>query len=849
MSPTLKLEAGQPSSGSVQVKYTLTGSDASSNKTLNIVLNDVTPADANGADWMTNTVYLTTDANGDATGSFTQSGLTNGVTYMIMGNIGGLFDVDGGIAITSCGAPLKPLPSTGNKTATSVEIIIDTGVNQGLPVNGGTVYMKQLTSRTIVHVAITAAMIAAMNGNVITVPVSGLLQDTLYECFAIVSNDASSSKSDTIRFALSTMLPAVTSPAISQNGSAITVGFTLPNFGQYEQISRLNGTGFIAGRTAPGVSFKCSLYLSNGAFSQDVTYTPALSAAQFDTTVTPPVLVADRQWVSNPSVTFTLSDADRQFVSKSFLLKITSLCPNPNGVQVQSLETNAQVKGLFGTDLTLPSNNVAIATSGSYANSNAKISLATKLYFPSATALNSFNAANTGFVPTLAAPNAPALTINAKWVQTNAQGGLAEVSCPSVVIGNSLASAVAFPAEFGSNYFGKEMKLQLQSVSGGVSSPFVDAGVSKYIQAAPEINTPLQIENSEYNNKANFRLSWPSPNSWGGNITGFSLYQTTTAISNVDGSVITTNTKYPNDFTASAREAYISADAAGVALAQSTVYNFKLVANSTNSNTTAVESSNGITASLAFGAMYIKDQVMGVENKDGKAVLTWNASSTQIAWITYPYGDVNYMSVAQQQAKTLSTVISASADLQGGVSYPAGTTTTELNGPNGVEATYYFRQSVTIGSDVYYSEIQSFKIRPFANLVLSNPQVSYTYNAITLVNGVPTTSTQVSTATLAQAKALTSANAANIKSNFSALVTKNGSILNMFSIISIPAVADAALMANSYQTGTNVTSKMYNTDTFTHTLDGIYSAAIIQISGSNGGQMIVVPQNAVITIA
>ena len=849
----LTLTSSTPSNTTVQVLYTLTGSDPSSNKTLNLVLNDVTASDANGADWITNSVALITDASGSASGSFVQSGLTNGVEYMMMGNIGNLYDDTNGISITSCGAPLKPVISTGSKTASSVDIIIDTGASQGLPVSGGTVYMKQLTSKTIVHVAITPAMIIAMVGNVITVPVAGLSQDIPYECFAIVYNNAAGTKSDTIRFALSTMLPPVTSPSSSQIGNAVTVGFTLPAFGSYESNSPFGG--LIAGRTASGVTFKVSLYLANGAFSQDVIYTPVLAAGSFDTSVTPAVLIADRNWVTSPTVTFNLTDADRQFVTKSFSLKIVSQCPNPNVVQLQELNSTVSVQGLFGTDLTLPSNNVTPTTSGTYAASNAKISLDTKLYFNSAGALNSFNAANTGFGATTLVPVAPTLIINARWIQMNVQSGvasLANISSPSVVIGSTLANSVAFSADFTSDYFGKQMKLQIQSVSGIVTSPFVDAGVSKYIQAAPEMNVPLGIENSEYLSKSAFRLTWLAPNSWGETITGFSLFQSTSAISSVDGSTIITETKYANDFAATAREAFINTDASGASLVQSTTYSFKLVANGTNSNTAVVDVSNGVTASLAFGAMYIKDQTMGVVNKDGKATLTWKSDYTQIAWITYPNGNPQYQSVAQQQAKTLTTVISANADLQGATSYPTGTITADINGTNGVEGTYYFRQSVTILNDIYYSEIQSFKIRPFANLILANPLASYTYNAITTLNGVSTTASTFTTVNLATAKTLTSANAANISSSFSVDVTLNGSALQTYAVIGVPATADPALMAISYASGTNVAAKMVDTANptrYTISYAGIFSAAIIQISGTNGGAMAVVPSNAVITSA
>jgi hypothetical protein len=514
---------------------------------------------------------------------------------------------------------------------------------------------------------------------------------------------------------------------------------------------------------------------------------------------------------------------------------------------------------LFGTDLTLPSNFVTSTPSGSYAATNAKISLSTKLYFNSVVALNSFNGANTGFVASTLVPVPPTLVINARWVQTNVPSGvasLANIESPSVVIGSTLASSVAFSADFNSTYFGTQMKLQLQSVSGTVISPFVDAGVSKYIQAAPEMNGTLGIENSEYSNNSAFRLTWPAPNPWGETITGFSLFQVTssTITSTVDGSTstISTETKYANDFAATAREAFINTDATGASLVQSTTYNFKLVANGTNSNTAVVDVSNGLNASLAFGAMYIKDQMMGVVNKDGKATLTWKSDYTQIAWITYLYGDPQYQSVAQQQATRLTTVISANADLQGATSYPGTITSVDINGTNGVESTYYFRQSVNNLSNVYYSEIQSFKIRPVANLVLSNPLASYTYNAITTLNGVSTTATTLSTADLTQAKALTSANAANISSKFSVDVTSNGSSLNSFSVIGVPATADPALMATSYVSGSNVAAKMAdatNPTRFTISYAGVFSAAIIQISGSNGGAMAVVPSSAVITSA
>ena len=826
--------------GAVTINYIVSGLAANANKVMTIVCNDITDTD-NGSDWLTQAIIVQADANGAATANFIQSGLTNGISYVIAALVDQVHSNT--ITISSSNIPLAPILSVLEKLENSINLSVNTGANQGSAIISGTVFYKSINAASISYVEITSGMIAAMVYNVITVPVP-LSQDVTYEIFAIVNNGAGINKSNTIITKVSTVLDPVVLSSIVQENSIVTAVFNLPaNMSAFSEVTT-NAEGLVTNIVAPGVSFKGTI--KSAGFTQTVTYVPVLAPGVYD-----PVngkLVSNRVWATPVSFTFTITDGARQFVSGSFVWEIVSECPNPNGVTLNMLTGAKTVVGMFGTDLSLPSANVVTTSSGSYPTT-ANISLATKLYFNSAALLNAFNGVNTGFVPTSLTPYPPTLTINARWVQNTVISGvvsLPAINCPNVVIGISLSSAVVFTAVFASQYFGVEMKLQLQSVSNGVSTSFVDAGVSEYIQVAPQMNSPLTIVNSEYNNSASFLLSWLSPNTWGEPISSYSLYQTITTTSTVDNSTqIVTNYKYPNDFLSTVRQGYVVSDAAGNPLVQATTYTFKVVANGSNLNTATTDVSNGVSASLAFGAMYIKDQVMGVVNNNAFAQVTWRSDpTTQIAWITYPGASPNYTSLAAQAATQMTTYISAYSDMRSATQYT--TTSTALPAPNGSTNTYYFQQSFVNLGITYYSEIQSFVTSPVANVVLSIPLASYTYYAITSGANGPVTATTISTCTLAQAKLLTPANASNIQSIFSVIITSNGSTLTNYSVLGVPALNSTALMAAAFVTGSDFASHMVGS-TFSMSYAGIYSAAIMMISSNNGGALMLVPAAATIT--
>ena len=174
------------------------------------------------------------------------------------------------------------------------------------------------------------------------------------------------------------------------------------------------------------------------------------------------------------------------------------------------------------------------------------------------------------------------------------------------------------------------------------------------------------------------------------------------------------------------------------------------------------------------------------------------------------------------------------------------TTSTALPAPNGSTNTYYFQQSFVNLGITYYSEIQSFVTSPVANVVLSIPLASYTYYAITSGANGPVTATTISTCTLAQAKLLTPANASNIQSIFSVIITSNGSTLTNYSVLGVPALNSTALMAAAFVTGSDFASHMVGS-TFSMSYAGIYSAAIMMISSNNGGALMLVPAAATIT--
>ena len=877
---TLTLTASTPSNTAVLVNYAVTNF-APGDYSLNLVLNDI-------ADDVSDFVYpaaqtFNVPTSGIFNGSFTQSGLVNGVEYTMIGSSNGL---SSNVTLKSSGLPLKPVITIVSKTQTTVALTINAGALQGSPIVSGMLYYKTLAASSITAVPLTIPAVDANGAQAaISHTLTGLVISNLYEVSAVVTNSAGSNSSATVKFTLANMLPRVTSIAKSnQVGSKLTVGFSLPSLTGFETTTQVDVApiipdqvhvplNYINNRTLAGVSFNCTMSstdLVNGVSVVTqialATYTPALTAIPKNPLTG--IQNANREWVA-PSVTFDIPDEYRQFVSKSYSVKIESICLNAYNLEYTSESGNVSVDGIFGVLLTLPLNNVAISKSG------AALKIATKLYFNSQAELDSFNSANVSRAPGAAIVT---LTTNARWVEdTSATSLLSAVSVPNVTINalsnvNTLANATAFDSSFSSLYFGKKMKLQLQSISASGVTPyaeFVDAGVSRFINDAPVLSGNLDIQLSEYNNGASFLLRWGSAAAWGETGLKYSLIQTVTTYSSVDNSAINTDSAYPNDYAGDAIQAYITTDASGAAFEQAQTYQFKLVAKAMNANTNSLDSSNALTDSLPFGNTYIKDQGddLGVVNADGKATISWKKDSSKIAWVVYLYSSPNYVSAAVQSGAQLTTVISTTADMASPVTLTnmnASLTSGDYAGTNGQEETLFFRQSINVtpyvkpGSNpvqTFYSEIQEFKVRPLKIITLANQSANYEYTTTANV-GIPVVVINKTARTLAQLEVDNNDNTltvSNIKSNFQVDIAKHGASLTNYSVIAVPHVADSALMAGAYKSGTDSNSLLVldalsqPTNTFSIQYAGYYMAAIVLINSDKGGAQILIPAGARLT--
>jgi len=221
----------------------------------------------------------------------------------------------------------------------------------------------------------------------------------------------------------------------------------------------------------------------------------------------------------------------------------------------------------------------------------------------------------------------------------------------------------------------------------------------------------------------------------------------------------------------------------------------------------------------------------------------------------------------------------------------------------GVEYKKYFQQTFTIGQNTYTSAIQEITLKLVKNLDLNAPTVVYkatltsaapaAFNPATVYpsgaqvsylgfvytrkqdgavgvantaltaappsvasswtnNGVFTATT--SSVTLADkaaaVAALTNSSYSDVRTEFGVTIAENGAVLTNWSNIAIPNVATPDAMAVSYKSGTGLAS--FNASNvsliggaFKVNYPGVWSAAILMVSSSEGGRMIAIPSNAV----